>query len=459
MSDHMPHPAQAPRFMLQASESNPRLFLATQCLDTTHSSELQAVATIREGVEVARLLCRVLNDAVEQNTPSVAQPQLSQLPTAVALSCRQALDRALQAVDDLDPDPGGLDIVLRTYQEELPEPFRQFTFAARDPEIARMVKSAMDVDLLVRVENVGRDDGYHCDVNVDMFDADVVAPDTFEKFPDEVGSWWPAAPGFTLAARLTADDCTLENALSDPRWTSHKCRMYWLWVRTDEAEDGSYSSSAEWFVEFFQEPVNPHFAFKVFVADDGEDEEARGALSPRNRFLLWQSLGNIVADLDGYKGPNAELSQIREDMPPLVSNESEEWWAQMCRSADRLCEAARTGDLSALVPRTPAEEALLYLATGADYIEWAEDSRTESEFQWVYDLLPTHDADGDFGWVQDELTSDADIAWMWMTDQTGPHPGHADNAEQLGKGSYRSSNWHRLFDGVVGDLPVPEVSS
>jgi hypothetical protein len=115
--------------------------------------------------------------------------------------------------------------------------------------------------------------------------------------------------------------------------------------------------------------------------------------------MLYMSLYRIREDLDLLLGDwEGGDSTVREDMPAIVRTQPHAWWEQTYNSADRLFEAARSGAIDDLVPRTPAEEALLALAARDDYVGWAKDTARDLGTQVIYDRLP-EDAewDGEYG--------------------------------------------------------------
>lgn len=192
----------------------------------------------------------------------------------------------------------------------------------------------------------------------------------------------------------------------------------------------------------------------TFQQIEDAGEEARGPLTPRNRFMLYMSLRNMSGDLDSLAAFwDTWNSQVREDMPRLVHDQPHSWWKQMDRSNERLLEAARTGALQDLVPRTPAEEALLALAASPGYIEWAKDAMRDADLEGLFEDLPTdEDWDGDYEEILPALTGDADIKMLWKADLDGlEDPGDPTNSF-LGMGDYRPQAWHRYFDRAIRNL-------
>src|SRR5690242_1770720 len=117
--------------------------------------------------------------------------------------------------------------------------------------------------------------------------------------------------------------------------------------------------------------------------------------TPRTRFVLWQALdllaGAIDDDLDEVRD-GASIDAVFDmanaalhDFPRLTRTQPLEWWEQVVRAADRLAEAARTGE--GMAPRTVGEEALLYIAVTRDWADDAMDAFGPAEDD-QYDALP-----------------------------------------------------------------------
>lgn len=79
---------------------------------------------------------------------------------------------------------------------------------------------------------------------------------------------------------------------------------------------------------------------------------------------------------------------MKEYMPLMVQSQPRVWWREMCRSAQRLCTAARLGRWDELVPRTPAEEALISLTTRVEYVEAARERINMTGLAGQYESLP-----------------------------------------------------------------------
>lgn len=259
-------------------------------------------------------------------------------------------------------------------------------------------------------------------------------------------TWWPKAASEQLVERLQPHPRNLAEVFSDDRWGTNLGRAYWLWIEDSERalDDEETSATATWIIEFFDRPLSPETNFRIFLRDDDSDEETRGFLTVRNRFVLWLSLSNISVDLDGLTSDDME-SIVRDDLPAFAHEQSLDWWEKLRKSADRLCEASRLGNLSELEPRTVGEEALLALATRPGYIDWAEDSLEMSDNQLVFDSLPPSPDDGDWEEILPALTGDTDIEMMWHLHIDGIDDPANEINQQLGMGDYRPESWHSLF--------------
>lgn len=213
-------------------------------------------------------------------------------------------------------------------------------------------------------------------------------------------------------------------------------------------------------VESFDQPLSPDLEYRVFVADDGFDDEYRGFLTVRTRMLLWLSLRNIAGDLEMLVADWDDWeSQVRDDMPAIVRDQPREWWAQMSRSADRLCDAARRGAIDELEPRKPAEEALISLATRTDYVDWARDTVADYGLRPVSDKLPATEDDEVWEEILGQLTGDTDIEMLWSSQLAHQADPTAVMNQFLGMGDYRPQAWHRLYDRTVRTLPGVRAAS
>ena len=418
-------PASAGTFISVAAPARSRLFLIGR--DSAHgaSETLTQVATISGPAERAQQLAAELNRAAWTGDRLRLAEIFTDLPDPVVQACERALDGC--------PDPTSLALG----SDGKPMAVLRESIFANDPiDLAREANAAMDLSLQFIVENSLDEDGRI------EFTAKLLS-DEGQVAPGKLSDWWSSPPS-QLSERILPDPVDLVKAFSDSRWATNVARAHWLWVEDEgEMRDDITSATATWVVEFFDELLSPETNFRVFLQDDGLDEESRGYLTPRNRFLLWLSLWNIASDLDGNLAMEME-SIVKDDMPTSVREQPRTWWSEMRASANRLCEAARLGEVSALEPRTVAEEALISLATRRSYIEWANDSLEMSNYQEIFDSLPRSPDDEDWEEVLPDLTGDADVEMVWDHLEGIGDPDDQTN-KVLGIGDYRPSAWHTKF--------------
>lgn len=104
----------------------------------------------------------------------------------------------------------------------------------------------------------------------------------------------------------------------------------------------------------------------------------RWPLTPRTRFALWLSMKEVVRALNSdvigvLSGTEVEETDVMWQMPVAVAAQPLPWWGQLLRSGYRLVDAIAHGDRDAMEPRTPGEEAFVYLA-----IEWAPEEMEQA---------------------------------------------------------------------------------
>jgi hypothetical protein len=422
-------PARPISFGIIKTPSRSRILLLSS--DPKFAPVISQVATVDCDVSLADRLVEALNRAAWTGDTSLLDLSLTELPPGVVQSCREAL-AVCPAPETIARGDDGAPL----------EVIRQASYLDRSSDLAVDAESAVSLGLQFLIEGAVDDRGRF------SFETTLLAGDATVA-PTGLWSWWPTPPGLRLVERVlpTADE--LRELLQDDRWETNVARGYWLWVRDGEEERNDYEATATWIVEFFDAPLNPMQNFRVFLQDDGLDEEDRGYLTVRTRFLLWVCLWNMAADLDGLvidMWDDVDGSVVRGDMPRMVQEQPREWWEVMRDSADRLCEAARLGDIEALEPRTPAEEALIFLATRDDYVEWARDSLELGGRQAVFDALPVSPDDEVWEEILPQLTGDIDIEMFWTDDLVG-HANPADAINRsLGIGDYRPEAWHTLFE-------------
>jgi hypothetical protein len=414
-------PAEPARFLPISTETKTRVFLQ-RAGAFGERQQLEPVTTLNVDSETAGAIVDALNHAAWTGRTAPLEAAWAGLPDAVVQSCRQSLASC--------PPPH----TLAMGQSGAPMNVVGQAWFNDPDEVATYFAAAMEVGLQAVVENrVNRDQVEYATWLLSE-DATVDA--------GEVGSWAPPLP-WTLTERHHPVEGDLVKAFSDARWASRRSRAYWLWVRD---ADRPTSAVLEVVFEHFDEPLSPAF----HVDDDLGTAPNRHFLTTRNRFMLHMSLLNIVIDLDDLVADWPENdSTVYEDMPALVKGQPREWWMAMLRSAERLHNAARNGSWIDLVPRTPAEEALLFLATTDAYIEWAEEVVPAYERSDELAALPVHEDDGLYDELLPALTGDLDIEMLWDEELTGiEDPEHPLNLK-LHIGDYRPAAWHRYFERAV----------
>lgn len=226
-------------------------------------------------------------------------------------------------------------------------------------------------------------------------------------------------------------------------------------------------------------PPPPKVTFAANVTD-------RWPLTPRTRFALWLSMYEVVRALNSdvigvLGGTEVEQTDVMSQLPVAVAAQPLPWWGQLLRSGYRLVDALAHGDRDAMEPRTPGEEAFVYLA-----IEWAPDEmenatllngNPDGRLAWqmahgagtwqLYESLPSaeelplpDDFDipeeeragvaetlKDFDWpdILPDLTGDADIELAFNPAVDGiTDPANPIN-QYLAVGDYRLAAWNNPF--------------
>lgn len=436
-------PATPLSFAPISTPSRTRIFLVGNENSVATTPRMAQVLTLNDSPEAGQRLVGALNTAAWTGDRSDLDGLLQELPGPI----RQACDEALGTCPAPSRLALGFDDIPMTIISEA-------TFSEDGTDLARYLRAAMDLGLQVLVENSIDERGYI------RFDVTLLSGDR-EVEPGDVGSWWPTAGGVEVSDRLHPSPANLDDALKDERWTTQEARAYWLWViERDEHDDDpdSYSATAEWVVEFLNVPLDVLNNYRVFVEEGDPADEDAGVFTIRTRFLLWNSLCDICADLDSLtmEWPKWE-STVKEDMPLMVQAQPREWWREMFKSAERLCSAARLGRWDDLVPRTPAEEALISLATRAEYIEVARDYIDVLDRSEQYESLPVSEDDEIWGEILGALTGDVDIEMVWSAKSFAQTDPNNEVNRYLGMGDYRPEAWHKLFDRAIPEALPPEL--
>lgn len=176
-------------------------------------------------------------------------------------------------------------------------------------------------------------------------------------------------------------------------------------------------------------------------------------LTVRTRYLLAIALellaDAIAEDLDDASPratapANSPLAYCLPLFPLVTRAQSVEWWRKVEKAARRMSAAIATGEQ--WNPRTPAEEAVVFLAIE----EWVEDAvelcQKDSALASAYARL-RKDRDGDLAWdeVLRALTGDEDVAQLWDPSRDGAEDPSAPSNIVLGMGDYRPAAWHEPF--------------
>lgn len=414
-------PIDPPRFAAAPSAGRGRVFLVSRPLAAAPTAV--QVATVPAEVDVQKLV-RALNQTAWTGDRIGLLPLLAAVPHDAAQSLRDALESL--------PDASH---VLLTYDESPVRVINEFWTSLGAPDVTEAADAAVTLGLqLLLTNSLGED------LDVEIHGA-LLSSDREAMRPDD-SAWWPLPEGTSVSERVVAT--TNHTALfEDPRWATNNARAFWAWI--DEGDD---TAAATWIFEFLDTPLDADRNFRVFVADHNAGADDDGALTPRNRFVLWRALSAIAADLDGALATDPwdpDMCITFGDMPRITHGQPIEWWARMSTAASELEEAARKGDVARLVPRTVAEEALIALAMRQDWVDVALGTIEDGGFQGAYDSLPRGEMDGDFAEVLPDLTGDTDVEMLWMPSIDGiEDPGIPAN-DFLGMGDYRPAAWHDLF--------------
>jgi len=179
----------------------------------------------------------------------------------------------------------------------------------------------------------------------------------------------------------------------------------------------------------------------------GSDERALAPITPRTRFVVWRSLRVVhhflETDLDEW--PDLHGALLLNHFPRFTLSQSEAWWIHTLRSISRMADRMRTGE--EWNPRTPAEEAGLYIATWRYFLEAARDEIEEREdlSQQFIQLPDFGGLDFDFDEVLAALAGDTDMATIFDPAADGFESLQERSTEELGLRDYRVSKWHTLF--------------
>lgn len=426
-------PVNTPLFLALSTERRSRIYLLTAA-EGSPPAALEQVTTLADSATDAAALVQHLNSSVSSGDQSSVEHYLTDLPEAVALACRRALERAASSVG-LPAVPSDLPVV------------REF-FATSPDEIVEHLQSGITLGLQFLVTNGSLPDDVR--LKATLFGDELEVPYTPSP------QWLPAPNGAPLLDRTYPSEDDLLDVFRDPVWETFVSRAYWLWVQEEDDPD---SASATIVVEHFDQLIDDSKVFLRFAAEDDSDTEGRGPLSPRNRFELYITLLAMTTDLDTLLSDWGEDvdSVVRDDMPLTVLAQPREWWVPMRDAADRLFAAARTGALHDLEPRTVGEEVLIALATRTSYVEWGRDTADLMGVTAKFNSLPTDpEWDGKYEEILPHLVGDVDVEMLWDRRLDGiEDPEDPTNAFLL-MGDFRPAAWHDVLDETAEDVDSAE---
>lgn len=184
---------------------------------------------------------------------------------------------------------------------------------------------------------------------------------------------------------------------------------------------------------------------ETFERDDWDDP---WPLTPRTRFMVWRALCSLdfSLDLDLNLWPEHGSNSTIAEFPRFTHGQPLEWWQQTQKATRRMAERMRTG--VKWNPRTPAEEAALYLASGEAYIDAVKDDLDgRPELREQFDALPDlGELDFHFDEVVRALTESTDIELIFQDAFDGLGDPEDPTNRWHGIRDYRPAAWHRMFD-------------
>jgi hypothetical protein len=417
-------PAPPPKFLSIASPDKARIFVLTGDEYAGPRGTLTQIATVPGTPETITDLVDALNHTAWTGEREGLEVLLSTFPTAVAQSLEEALAHC--------PEPGM--VALGDEQQPL-NVISEIHFGSDLSDLLLAADAAVTLGLGFIVENTLEDDG-----RLNLIGR--LLSESAHVEHGQESSWWPIPAGRQLLERVTPVS-SMHKVFTDRRWETHAGRAFWVWLE-DERQDDSEgaAATATWVVEFVDTPLSPETNFRVFIPGNDTDEERMDSLTPRNRFVLWQALWGIRSELDDRENSWDE-SLVYRSLNDVVGHQPQTWWEKLYEASDRLCEAARTGNIDDLIPRTVGEEALIMLATQPQYVGTGKDAVT-IEYQTVFDTLPQYEADEEWSGILPQLVGDTDIEMLWSPEFAGTdNPDHPIN-QILGIGDKRPHNWHNI---------------
>lgn len=443
-------PAAAPTFYVQTTAGKAKLFIGE-----FGSTRLTPLASVNagSGVDVDQVV-HALERAAWTGDRAPWETIKTVLPNPVVLACEQAMaGMPPPARFAIGVDARPLTVLTSTYFS-----------APGDYDLVSQASAACDLSILTLIDNYLDDEGLGVGCRLRLMSGDIEIQD------ESSDSAWPSGDREPIERRLFGPD-ELDEVLNDARWESHRARAHWFW-RVESNPEGD-SGEAVWVVEYFDEAVPDT---PIFDGPNESDRFVVGSwnpwpITPKTRFVLWQAMAilssTLELELDGWDGNEVAPNTLHliGEFPRSVRSQPRDWWVQVLRSSERLVEALRTGQ--SWNPRTPAEEALIYLCCTEGSVDAARDAidgrgTLRRQFRSLV-LGPELDDNGtsdgendagpDFDWneVPGALAGDEDVALLWRPDLDGIDDPCGDTNMSLGMGDYRPESWHVRFDRYRDD--------
>lgn len=187
--------------------------------------------------------------------------------------------------------------------------------------------------------------------------------------------------------------------------------------------------------------------------DAHDNDQDNWPLTPRTLIVLISALDELI---EGLRLDIAELECVPRtdvgslstfaDFPRATWGQSSEWWIEVTKSAQRVRDRLQADGWH--TPRTPSEEAVVYVACNKGWIDIAKELHPALEEQ-IASLPDCGAMDYEWSEVLSALAGDEDVASMWMPIRDGiEDPADEANRELL-IGDYRPKSWHRIFPSMI----------
>lgn len=174
-------------------------------------------------------------------------------------------------------------------------------------------------------------------------------------------------------------------------------------------------------------------------------DEPMDVFTERARYVLSITLDiladQIRGDLRELTECGATCTETISEFPPITFSQPAEWWSQVAESAVRLSKAMWLD--TDWNPRTPAEEACLWVALDSCWVDSIlESSAEDTDFQ----ALPLVAEDMYWDEIFGALVGDEDVEMLWDMSMDGAGDPTSAINKALGIGSYRPADWFQPFD-------------